>query len=291
MQGIDIKQIVAGIDFSEWTQPVLKRAAELAERYGAGVTAAYADQFSPPSYFTERGIERVMEGLDAQRDAARRHLGDTVRKGIGGSVVAESRLVEKAPADGILSVAEDVSADLIVLGTHGHSGLNRLLLGSVAEKVVRRARVPVLTVRGAGDEAAACRLPFRRILCPMNYTDVAQESLNYAGDLARRFEADLTVMTCLEGEEGSEGEIEAHRQRMCDLVPEGVRTQCALNSVVRSGEAAEEILRTAREGEHDLLVIGAQHKPLLEATIFGTTSIRVMRHAMCPVFTVVRHRG
>lgn len=288
MQPIDIKRVLAAVDFSDWTGPVLKTAAEIAGRYGAGLTAVYAETFLPPPYFTERGMGQILDVLKAQRDEARRYLADVVRREIGRQVAVESLLLETTPVEGILVAAEERGAGLIALGTHGRSGLNRLLLGSVAEKVVRGAKVPVLTVRGG--EAAACRLPFRKILCPVNYTEVAYESLRYAADLARRFGAELTVMTSLEGDATASDEaLRQHERRLCDWVPEDVQAHCTLRPAVRRGDAAEQVLRMAKEEGSDLLVIGAQHRPLLEATIFGTTSVRVMRHAACPVLTVVRH--
>ena len=213
-----------------------------------------------------------------------------MRKLFTGRMPVETRLVESAPTAGILATAESVQADLIVMGTHGRGGVNRLLMGSVAEKVVRETTVPVLTVRGIGDDAAGCRLPFRKILCPVNFTDLAREALHYAGELARRFEAELVVVTSLEGDEYATDEVARDQEReLCAWVPEGLQARCPVEPLVRRGDASEQILRTAREVGSDLIVIGAQHWPLLEATIFGTTSIRVMRHAACPVLTVIRH--
>ncbi|OGG44044.1 MAG: hypothetical protein A3F84_27950 [Candidatus Handelsmanbacteria bacterium RIFCSPLOWO2_12_FULL_64_10] len=131
MQPIDIKHVLAGVDFSDWTGPVLKTAAEVAGRYGAGLTAVYAETFLPPPYFTERGIDQLLAVLKTQRDEARRYLADVVRKEIGSRVAPETLLLEATPAEGILTAAEEKAAGLIVLGTHGRSGLNRLLMPGV----------------------------------------------------------------------------------------------------------------------------------------------------------------
>ena len=160
MLPVEMKRVLAAVDFSDWTGPVLQTATEIAARYGAQLTVAYAEMFLPPPYFTKRAIPQMSEVLDAQREGARQYLDRTVQEEIGGRAPVETCLVESAPAAGILAVAENADIDVIVMGTHGRGGLNRLLLGSVAEKVVREARAPVLTVRGIGDEAAGCR--FRR---------------------------------------------------------------------------------------------------------------------------------
>ena len=291
MENVQIERVLAAVDFSDWTDPVLKTAAELAHRYDASLTVVYAEMFLPPPYFTERGIERIADFLETQRQAAQEHLQEVVEQTLGKEgIEVETRLVEASPTEGILRAAEPLGADMIVMGTHGRSGLNRLLLGSVAEKVMRQARVPVLTVRGVGEEGSHCEVPFRKILCPVNYTPVAQEALHWAADLARRSGAELVLMTSLEEEEaGSEEVIHEHEQRLCAGVPEGVQAHCSIRPAVRRGNAAEQILGMAVEEECDLIVIGAQHRPLLEATIIGTTSVRVMRHAPCPVLTVSRH--
>ena len=239
---------------------------------------------------TERAVVQLGHTHELQRDEARRYLDVAVRREVGDSRRVQTRLLEAAPGDGILMAASEYGAGLIVMGTHGRGGLNRLLMGSVAERVVRQAAVPVLTVRGIGEDASECRRPFRRILCPINYTEVAREALRYAVDLARRFESELIVMTSLEGEAARSVKAAREQERkLCDWVPENVQASCMIEPIVCHGDAAEQIIRTASEEDGDLIVIGAQHRPLLETTIFGTTSVRVMRHAACPVLTVARH--
>ena len=287
MHALEIKQILAAIDFSDWTQPVLQAAAEMAQRYGAKLTVAYAEMFLPPPYFTARGMEQISDFLEKRRQGDRQRLDEIVERELGEGISADVRLVEASPTEGILRTAELVEADLIVMGTHGHSGLSRLLLGSVAEKVLRSSAVPVLTVRGSEGETARCRLPFQKILCPSNYTPVAREALAYAVDVARRSQAELLVMTSLE-EEGNDEEVQAQQEKLCADVSENMQAYCTVRPVVRHGHAAEQILKTAAEEQCDLIVIGAQDQPLLETFTIGTTSVRVVRHATCPVLTVNR---
>lgn len=287
MPDLELSRIVAGVDFSDWTTAVLATASEVAQAFRAGLTVVYAERFEPPPYFTDRGVPELMDALASQKRAARESLDKAVKRDVDGSVNVETRLVETTAASGLLDATEESGAGLVVVGTHGRSGLNRLLLGSVAENVLRRSRVPVLTVRGTHDEAAGCRLPFRRILCPVNYTEVARESLRVAATFAKRFEAELAVITSIE-EDTEQAALDRQEAQLCEWVPEEVHAQCTLTPLVRKGQAAEQILTASREGGHDLIVIGAQHKPLLETTIFGTTSIRVMRHATCPVLSVPR---
>lgn len=278
MQALDFKHILAAIDFSPWTGPVLRSAADLADRYGSTLSALYSEPFLPPPYFTEGELEAVSAFLEVQRRAAGQHLAGVVREVLGDRPV-QVLLEDLLPVEGILHTARSREAGLIVLGTYGRSGLNRLLMGSVAEKVVRQSSVPVLTVR------THTAPPFRRLLCPVNHTPVALEALRYAADLAARSAAELVLLgvdeRVIPGPAADPGEL-------CELVPPSLRTHCTLRAVGRRGEAAEEILQVAAQEHTDLIVLGAQHRPLLETTIFGTTSVRVMRHAPAAVLTVVR---
>jgi nucleotide-binding universal stress UspA family protein len=275
MQSPEIKHVLAAVDFSEWTPPVLRSAAHLADQYGASLSALYSEPFLPPPYFTEGELGSISAFLEAQRRAAGRHLEGVVREVLGGRQV-HTLLEDRLPVEGILRAARSQQAGLIALGTHGRSGLNRLLLGSVAEKVLRQSPVPVLTAR------PHTAPPFRRLLCPVNHTPVALEALGYAADLAGRGGAELVLLHIDEGAGAPDPE------QLCALVPPSLRARCALRALGRRGEAAEQILQVAAEERSDLIVLGAQHRPLLETTILGTTSVRVMRHAPAAVLTVVR---
>lgn len=277
MRAVQISNILAAVDFSPWTGPVLRSAADLAGRYGAALSALYSEPFLPPPYFTEGELGAISGFLEMQRRAAGQHLEARVQEELGDTPV-QPLLVDQLPVEGILYTASSLDAGLIVLGTHGRSGLNRLLMGSVAEKVVRQSPVPVLTVR---DHTTP---PFRRLLCPVNHTPVAMEALRHAVDLAARSEAELTLLR-VEEEEPQTG---AALPPLCDLVPAPLQARCTLRTILRRGEAAEQILQAAAQEGSDLIVQGAQHRPLLETTIFGTTSVRVMRHAPAAVLTVVR---
>jgi nucleotide-binding universal stress UspA family protein len=251
----------------------------MARLYEAPLTALYAEQFLPPPYFTEGDIKALADLHELQRRSAGKHLEEVVRREI--SYPAQTRLVEAFPTEAILGLVRELAAGLVVLGTHGRSGLNRLLMGSVAEKVVRQAGVPVLVVKREAP------LTFRRLLCPVNYTPVALEALRHAADLASRSGAELVVMS-VEEESGLRRD---HEEQLRALIPPPLQDHCRLRPVVRHGEAAEQILHLAAEEHSDLLVIGAQHRPLLEATILGTTSVRVMRHAPCSALIVTRPHG
>jgi len=272
------RHILSPVDFSDTSALGLRLAGALARCSNAKLTAVYADQFLPPPYFTQNRLEEVQRQLqDAERQAEQRlrefaaeHAGD---------VSAGVKVVKALPVEGILAAVQETGADLIAMGTHGRSGFNRLMLGSVTERILRASPVPVLTVHPRA--AAVEHFPqLRRILCPVNNTEVSRRALEVAARMAQCFQAHLTVLHVKE--EGAEGTIED----LCSWVPDEARAMCSLREETREGEAAHEIIHHAGTADCDLLVMGARRRRFFDSAVIGTTSVRVVRHAPCPVLTV-----
>ena len=165
-------------------------------------------------------------------------------------------------------------ADLIVMGTHGRSGLNRWMLGSVAEHVLRESTVPVLTVRSAPRET------IRRVLCPVHDTDLSRTALKLATEISACFEANLTVFHAVE----PSGRNPV--ANLCSWIPKEERTRCDIRELVRHGDPSEEIVRLATEEPYDLIILGAPLRRFFDGMVLGTTALRTVRHARCPVLTV-----
>ncbi len=154
------------------------------------------------------------------------------------------------------------------------SGLNRWMLGSVAERVLRETPVPLLTVRSAPRE------PIRRVLCPVHDTELARRALTLAARISACFEASLTVFHVKEPS-GSNPVTD-----LCSWVPKEERARCDIRELVRHGEAAEETVRLATGEQYDLIVLGAPRRRFFDGMVLGTTTLRTVRHAPCPVLTV-----
>jgi nucleotide-binding universal stress UspA family protein len=283
--GSKIQTILCPTDFSELSTYALEHARELASSCGARLLVMHADLFLPPPYFTAFQMEELNEALSRSREGADLHLGDYVKKHVGETgPKVECEVIEAPPIPAILESAEKNNVDLIVMGTHGRSGLSRVMLGSVTERILRETNWPVMTVRrkqGAGYHPFAVR----QILCPVNFTEVARQALDYAVHLADCFVAQLTVLSV---EESGMGTVEEQMESFCDAVPEDLRSKCSMKQLMRKGNAAEEIVGEAKALGSDLIVLGAQHKRFADSTVIGTTSVRVTRHAPCPVLTLIR---
>jgi nucleotide-binding universal stress UspA family protein len=287
MKAFQPKRILCPTDFSEPATLALHYANEIAVCFDATLMVLYADFFIPPPYFTSGQMAEMVKEISISRQAAREHLTAYVRRGIGEGTRVETILVESPPMAAIMETAATKNADLIVMGSHGRSGFNRMTLGSVTERVLHEVDRPLLTVRVKEGGPEPERISINRILCPVNLTAVAHLALAHAVAIAECFRADLQVVHVIEraiDEEEEKKEVD----RLCTWVPPDVRSRCGVKEFIEKGEAAERILAAAAVQSCDLIVLGAQHKRFVDTTVIGMTTTRVTRHASCPVLVVVR---
>ena len=167
------------------------------------------------------------------------------------------------------------------MGSHGHSGVARLLLGSVAENVVRKAECPTLIVRGP--EIPAGQHQLYRVLCPVNLTGTVLECAALASGVAGALGAELSVLQAVED---NAPHSDTTRQRLCQWVPEDVRSHCRVSKATLEGDAAEQIILFARREKIDLIVLGAEHRSFLEFSTLGRTTERVLRHGSSSILLV-----
>ncbi len=138
------KRILVPTDFSKASRAALQQAAEVARACSAKLTVMYADTFTP----TTAGDE-ITTQVEETKEAAATHLKDDVKELVPPTVPVDTMIVVDQPVSAILKTARDKNVDWIVMGTHGRRGVDRLVLGSVTESVLRQSDRPVLTVRAA----------------------------------------------------------------------------------------------------------------------------------------------
>ena len=221
--------------------------------------------------------------------------------GLGVDILVD---VGEAPSR-ILDRAATLPADLIVMGTHGTRGFQHLVLGSVTEKVLRKACCPVLTVPPHAQ--ATSHLPFRRVLCAVDFSETSLAAVQFATSLVQESDAGLTLLHVLEWpwEEPPQPRIEelpreqgfalAEFRRYCEeraqkrlesLVPDSLRVSHPPLGRLRSGKPYVQILQAAAEASTDLIVIGVHGRNPLDMALFGSTTNQVVRRATCPVLTL-----
>ena len=299
---VTFTKILYPTDLSEASRPALDFAVTVARWYGARLTVLHAvPPFEPvvvPTGLTDASNPVVYPpSMDAVRDAMREFVPEDVPAGIDVDFVADAGDPSRVVVDHAVSAA----SDLIVIGTHGRSGFDRLLGGSVADKILRRAPCPVLTIPPHA-RAAGTRV-FGRILCAVDFSPSSQQALGFALALASQAHGTVTVMTALEWLAEEEPRTTAHfdvgeyrrhmvedaRARLGELVRSAQPdTPARADDVVTLGRAHREVLRLAAERGCDLIVMGAQGRGGVSLALFGSTTQQVVRRAECPVLVVHR---
>ncbi len=150
-----IRKILCPVDFSEPSESALSTAVDLAEHYSAEVVLMHAvndiDPMPSPSYtLTPQMVEQIPQLMEQMQENARQALQNLIDQYIGRRVPADVLVTTGPPAHSIVNAVDELNADLIVIATHGRSGIRGFFFGSVAEKVVRTADCPVLTVKFKG---------------------------------------------------------------------------------------------------------------------------------------------
>jgi nucleotide-binding universal stress UspA family protein len=295
MRDMDVTHILCPIDFSDASAHALDRAARLARGYGARLTVLHVrPTVVPHPDISPEG--HMAPWLVADRVAA--VCADAVT---GVQVDAVTSAGE--PVHEILRHADTLGADLLVLGTHGNSGFRHLVLGSVTEKVLRRAACPVLTVP---PRASAVVSHFTRVLCAVDFSDCSQHAVTFAATLARRAGATLSLLHVIEWpwHEGTipetVGVSVAQAQAMADYrryletgaserlkaIGDAAMPDGQVKTTVCFGKPYVELLDAARRQAADLIVLGVRGRGPVDLGFFGSTANHVVRSATCPVLTV-----
>ncbi len=296
---VEFKRILCPVDLSELSVRTLAYAGAIARWYDGHLTALHVvPSFTPMDVRT--GLEPVSLVYPVSRDEVLEQLRQTVAAaGLGEGTVALTAEAGEAAAT-VVDQALVTHADLLVMGTHGRSGFDRFFLGSVAEKVLRKAPCPVLTVPPHAPATPPSEVALRTILCPVDFSPAALEAFGFALDLARRADASVVLVHAIEflaEEEPLEAAhfnvpefrsylLEDARQRLESLVSAEPRLNRGVRTVVVVGRAHHGILHIAADEGADLIVMGAQGRSGAALALFGSTTQQVVRGASCPVLTV-----
>lgn len=295
----EIKRILCAVDLSDESRHAIDHAIVIARWYRARITALHVCNplVIPATDVTlVGGVPPVLTDEEI-KDASNDVMACFASAPGGYDGVPLEVLVESGPpARQILERAKSLAPDLMVIGTHGHGGFQHLVLGSVAEKVLRQAACPVLTVPPR--TRATSTLPFKRMLCPVDFSDSSRSALDFALSLAREGDAELTILHVLEWpdalppnwpvptpefRDAAERDV---RATLAQLVPDADRQRCHSTLRLGDGKAYREILGVATDGRADLIVMGVHGRNPLDLLLFGSTTNQVVRRATCPVLTL-----
>lgn len=294
---LTLKKILLATDFSDTAEERVEYAFELARRSRAELHVLYADVLHGEPY-----VE--LESRPATEEAALAEIDRLTAKAAERYEVRLKKTVERnvTPAPAILDYAAEHDVDLIIVGTHGRRGVRRLVLGSVAEDVLRLAKCPVLAIRPVKREDAARPKigVLESILVPIDFSTHSADALAYAKELAALFGARLDLLHVVE-ETLHPAFYGIAVQSIYDVQPdieeksiehmmemfaktEGPKVEVAY--AARPGSAAAEIVDYAEERGCGLIVMGTHGLTGLEHFLMGSTTERVLRRSPAPVFAV-----
>lgn len=278
MSGFTPRQILCLVDLSPASRLVLCWTRLFAQAFASHIEVLHASE--PPQFLIE-GQEQAQ--LELTRTELHGAVGSLAQEVLGDRMPYHIVVDEGHPVQVVMTRLARHMPDLIVMGSHGHDGMARVLLGSVAENVVRVARCPMLIVRGV-EPADVC---LKLITCPVDLGQSAADSAEVAGILAAVMRARLEILTAVDKAEIAGGATE---ERLHAWVPEGLRRMCDVSETVLCGDAAGRIIERLRAQQADLVVLGAEHRRFLEFTTLGRTTERVMRFSPCTVLLVPRQQ-
>ena len=295
---VTINRILCPVDLSDTSRRALDYAVAIARWYGASVTAMRAIPLAVPVMSYAGELYRMSAVTSAaDLEIVRRGTAEFVGREAGPSPI--ETIVMEGDAGTIIAEQAREGFDLIVMGTHGHRGFDRVMLGSVAERVLRSVSCPVLTVPPAAPDAVPIRPGlFTDIVCGVDFAPASDAAARLAISLAEEADAHLTLVHAIEhpllwplpanardAETLKEAVESEALRRLTALVPEEARQFAHISLAIKSGKAYRALLETAASRKADLIVLGA-HGGLPGLLAFGSTTNHVVREAACPVLTL-----
>lgn len=291
---MSFQKILCPVDFSAGSQRALAAAVKLAAEANAELVLGHAWQIPVSAFPMEYPLP--IDLGERLGDDARRGLEATVREahGLGASRVT-SKLLTGVPWHAIVDALEDPAFDLVVMGTHGRTGLSRILLGSVAEKVVRHAPCSVLVVRPDAEAG-----PFRHALCPIDFSEDARRAAEAAVKLVSPGGAGITLLHVIEAPAPYAGELDNPEllrdldRRSAEHLEQwaaGLRGMASVPVKVQSRvgwAGAETLAAVDADPTIDLVVMGSHGRTGLKRALVGSVAEKVVRHARCPVLVARR---
>jgi nucleotide-binding universal stress UspA family protein len=291
---LTLTRILCATDFSDVSAKAERYAIALAKHYEARLVLLHVDP--PMALMAPYGEIPIDIGVfEEQRRQADLEMRAAQERARAAGVTVDATLRGGAPAREILAEALH-GVDLIVIGTHGRGGMEHFLLGSVAEKVLRKAQCPVMIVPAAADVERGAR--FSRILVPIDGSAPSAAAVEFAVSLARETDGTirllevvepLPVVSEIDGLDARDHDKKAEeraRRTLQGAIGPDVREWCRVVEEVAFGKASQRILDAARDRQSDVVVMGVRGRNALDLFAFGSTTNDVVRRAECPVLVV-----
>jgi nucleotide-binding universal stress UspA family protein len=306
-RALRLRSILVPTDFSEESFKALSYALAFAREFNAALWIAHVVEPAYPS----PGIDAMLTIPDEQPllETAEKRLAKIVAEQVPTEIDSHTFVTIGTAYESIVSTARDRDIDLIIASTHGRTGINRVLFGSTAERIVHHAPCPLLLVRQREHEFLTSiaqsktepTIQLKRILVPIDFSECSRKALHYAKALAAQWHAEVVPVHAFEsmyvtgGEPGLIVTTEKFQAELAEQTRKRLTTFLAQEGledsahVLRMGTPYREILDLAENSAADLIVLGTHGHSAVHRFLLGSTTERIVRHARCPVL-VVRER-
>jgi nucleotide-binding universal stress UspA family protein len=282
---LSFSSVVLATDFPASVGAAGRYAALLAQHFDAELIVVHAFRLVPAA----AEAEVLAHGRSAQRQQLEHLLSETVKELTPPAGKSATVLGEGSPVDLIHGVSQQHQPSLIVLGTHSRGAVERHLLGSVAEEILRAIQSPILTVGPHVAMPSSARLEFRHILYATDFSAAAAHAASYAFGLARAFGSKIDLLHVAAAEAPAGDDAAEKEQELLGaldkLVPEDARGLCRPRNFIEFGDAREWIINHARERGADLIVLGAHQHSHLAMHFRTGPAFHIIVEAPCPVLT------
>lgn len=286
--GLTVNRIILATDFSQSSESATEYAKMLAKRFSSNLTLAHVVDVSMTTC-----SERAAVGypIDDMRRSSSENLERLLKDLTLDGVRATAQTLEaRNPAAAIVGLAEQLGADLIVAGTHSRHGLNKMILGSCAEGIVRHASCPVVTIGPKVKAPPSGNIAFKRIVFATDFTSSTAQKAAVALTYAQDSMAKIYLCHILKSAGKDISDTFAlqvtFESELRKLVPQSTFDWCSPECVVELGEVAPHILGLARRVGSDLIILGARRSSTWFAHLADGVVGHVLANAECPVMTI-----
>jgi nucleotide-binding universal stress UspA family protein len=305
MKRTNIRNILVPIDFSKMSGLAIETAQRLATRFAATAHLVHVRHFYYPADLTAPVVPiapslSVTYDRESEQRAARQLNALAKKRGLAPVIC---HVLTGAPVfDEICRLAKEIPADLIVMPTHGHTGLKHVFLGSTAERVVQHSPCPVFVARKSERQSkTGPGSRINRILVPVDFSDCSLDGLNYAIAFADRVAAKLILFHAVQLapytsggfaydlsslEEAAQKDAERQMRAFVRMAKFG---RVKFETAIRTGVPVREIAAFAKEQDADLIITSTHGRTGFSHVLIGSVAENIVRHAPCSVLVVPSH--
>jgi len=297
---LTIQRVLFPTDFSEGAKQAFPQAAFLADWHDAelhilNVTGRHQHDYKEKKEHFPVDYDTLQNWLRRSGDSG----SEATWPDLGVVPIIQDQVEASVPAEVIVDYTEEKDIDLVVMGTHGRRGIDRMLFGSVTEEVVRHAPCPVMTVRRGADVTPDRAI--RRVLAPVDFSEASTQAVHHAREIALTYGAEIDLLHVVEeplypstyGLESvsfpAQDVIERVEKQLATLAREEIGYEHVV-AETQVGHPPTTILEYVDENEVDLIVIATQGRTGIERMVLGSVTERVLRQSPVPVFVVKPNR-